>query len=406
MAVINRLLSNMPRNPGSSNIKIALLVLALGIVIALLLYTQNIVRQLQEKEHRYADLYVKALEYLGSEQASENPDLTLITEEIINKIDFPVIIADPNRRPSGYKNIDVDTALKGEALTAFLEKRMEAMSDKPPLVLTYQDTIVTQYVYYDESTLVKQLRILPYIEIAVAALFIFIGYVSFSYIKRTEQANIWVGMAKETAHQLGTPLSSLLGWLTLLRETPALPSAAGGLLEEMRNDVERLQRIALRFSKIGSRPELTPQNVRDIVDRSIAYYTRRLPKFGKKVDITCTDTGGDTRVLCNAELLEWVFENLLKNALEAIEGPSGRIDFLIHTAGSNAIIDVSDTGKGIDLRTRKDIFRPGYSTKKRGWGLGLSLSRRIVEDYHKGKIFVLTSDPRRGTTFRIKLRKA
>ena len=392
----------MRRSPVSGNIKIALVVLALGIVVALLLHTQSIVRRLQEREHRYADLYVKALEYIGSENAS-NADLTLITEEIINKIDFPIIIASPDFLPSGSKNIDIDSTFNAAETTRFLgEKRDEMAARNPPLALLYQDTIVTQYVYYDESDTVKQLRALPYIEIAVATLFIFIGYISFSYIKRSEQANIWVGMSKETAHQLGTPLSSMMGWLALLGEQPGLPAESRALLDEMENDVQRLERIALRFSKIGSQPELLEQNIADTVNKSVEYYRKRIPQLGKTVSITVA-APPDIRVRYNAELMEWVFENLMKNALDAIEASSGRIEFTISRSGRHAIIDVSDTGKGIEKRRRKDIFRPGYSTKRRGWGLGLSLSRRIIENYHRGRLFVLASEQGHGTTFRIKL---
>lgn len=392
----------MTRSPVSANLKIVLVVLALGIVVALLLHTQTIVRKLQEREHRYADLYVKALEYIGSESAS-NADLTLITEEIINKIDFPIIIAAPDRRPSGSKNIAIDSTLSPDEVIRFLEKERDAMAaHNPPLALLYQDTIVTQYVYYDESDTVKQLRALPYIEIAVATLFIFIGYISFSYIKRSEQANIWVGMSKETAHQLGTPLSSIMGWIALLREQQAMPPPALALVDEMENDVQRLERIALRFSKIGSQPELHEQDIGDTVRKSVEYYKKRIPRLGKTVEFTVRQTD-PVLVRCNAELIEWVFENLIKNALDAIESSSGRITFTVGRSGRTAVIDVADTGKGIEKRRRKDIFRPGYSTKKRGWGLGLSLARRIVENYHKGRLFVLASDPGRGTTFRIKL---
>mgnify|MGYP003383191795 CR=1 FL=1 len=393
----------MTRSPVSANIKIVLVVLAMGIVVALLIHTQSIVRKLQEREHRYADLYVKALEYIGSESAS-NADLTLITDEIINKIDFPIIIADPEHRPSGSKNIEIDSTLGPEGVTRFLEGKRDAMaSTNPPLALLYQDTIVTQYVYYDESDTVKQLRALPYIEIAVAALFIFIGYISFSYIKRSEQANIWVGMSKETAHQLGTPLSSMMGWLALLRERDDLAADSRALMDEMDNDVQRLERIALRFSKIGSKPELVEQNLIDTVNRSVDYYRKRIPRLGKTVHLAVKQTQ-PLRALCNAELLEWVFENLMKNALDAIEGENGSIEFALTRAGRYAVIDVTDSGKGIEKRRRKDIFRPGYSTKKRGWGLGLSLSRRIVENYHRGRLFVLSSDPGKGTTFRITLK--
>ncbi|MBL0173689.1 MAG: HAMP domain-containing histidine kinase [Ignavibacteria bacterium] len=391
----------MHRVPG--NIKIALVLMAFAIVLGLLVYTQSIVQKLQEKEHRYADLYVKSLEYIGSEKASDNPDLTLIIDEIINKIDFPIIIADPQHVPSASKNLGVDSTLTGEALTAYLIPERDRMGAKnPPLALMYQDTIVTQYVYYDESDIVRQLRVLPYIEIAVATLFILVGYIGFSYIKRTEQANIWVGMSKETAHQLGTPLSSLMGWIELLRSHPDTPANLRELIDDMESDVSRLNRISIRFSKIGSRPDLTEQPLLESLTKSIEYYRKRIPQKGKKVDIILLPVP-DVRVRYNAELFEWVLENLMKNALDAMDGPNGTIEFAVSVSSRHVVIDVRDTGKGFDMRLKKEIFRPGYSTKKRGWGLGLSLSKRIIENYHRGKLYVVHSAQGRGTTFRIKL---
>jgi signal transduction histidine kinase len=393
----------MPRRPVSSKFKIVLLILAIGIVIGVLFYTQSIVHKLQAKEHRYADLYVKALQYIGSEKASENPDLTLITEEIIYKIDFPIILADPDHNPSTSKNVPIDSTLKGEALRRFLiEERDRMAAHNPPLALVYQDSIVTQYIYYDESEIVKQLRVLPYIEIVLAGLFILVGYIGFSYIKRTEQANIWVGMSKETAHQLGTPLSSLMGWLELLKLQAERPDEIRKLVDEMGNDVNRLNRIALRFSKIGSKPDLTEQDVTETIGKTIEYFRKRLPSTGKQAQITCT-AKEPVLATYNAELFEWVLENLIKNALDAIEGEAGAITFDVSKTARRVTIDVTDTGRGIDKRIRKDIFRPGFSTKKRGWGLGLSLSRRIVEDYHGGRLGILRTESGKGTTFRIRL---
>jgi signal transduction histidine kinase len=393
----------MNRKPVSANFKIILVVLAMGIVLALLFYTQSIVRQLQAKEHRYANLYVKALEYVGSEKASENPDLTLITEEIIYKIDFPIILADPDGVPSSSKNIPIDSTLKGEGLKAYLMQQRDRMRERnQPLALVYQDSIVTQYVYYDESELVKHLRILPYVEICVAALFILIGYIGFSYIKRTEQANIWVGLSKETAHQLGTPLSSLLGWIELLKSGVENPDTMRAYIAEMENDVQRLNRVALRFSKIGSKPDLVEQDIVQTVRKTVEYLQRRIPQMGKKVGISILADGA-IMARYNGELFEWVIENLIKNALDAIEGSEGSIDFQIARSSHWITIDVTDSGKGIESRKRKDIFRPGYTTKTRGWGLGLSLSKRIITDYHAGKLYVLASEVGQGTTFRIKL---
>jgi len=394
----------MAKRPVSANFKILLVFLALAIVIGTLFYTQTIVQKLQEKENRYADLYVKALEYLGSEKASENPDLTLITDEIINKIDFPIIITDPDLNlPASHKNIDIDSGLTREQQKEFLIAERDRMqANHPPLALMYQDTIVSQYVYYDESDIVKALRRLPYIELLVGSMFIFIGYIGFSYIKRSEQANIWVGMSKETAHQLGTPLSSIMGWMELLQEQVHDPEVLKNTLIEMENDVTRLNRIALRFSKIGSKPELTNQDLSVTLNKSIEYYRRRVPQSGKKVEIVLQPIP-EIQTKYNAELFEWVLENLMKNALDAMDLPGGKIEFKVSKTSRYVVLDVTDSGKGIDMRHKKDIFRPGYSTKKRGWGLGLSLSRRIIENYHKGKLYVLHSEQGKGTTFRIKL---
>jgi signal transduction histidine kinase len=282
-----------------------------------------------------------------------------------------------------------------------------------PIRVTYQDSLVLSYVHYGQSGLITKLEQLPIIQIAVAGIFIFLGYFGFNYIKRTEQSNIWVGLSKETAHQLGTPLSSLMGWNELIKAAANDPLKVTHLAGEMSNDVDRLSKIANRFSKIGSKPDLKPENVHDIIEKVVKYFDVRIPTIHKgtfegttkkKVDLTIN--GSKTaKALVNRELFEWVIENLTKNALDAIENTTGSITFDIEEKGANLFIDVTDTGKGIDLRFKKDIFRPGYSTKLRGWGLGLSLSKRIIETYHKGKLFVKESEPGKGTTFRIRLDK-
>jgi signal transduction histidine kinase len=258
---------------------------------------------------------------------------------------------------------------------------------------------VLNYVHYGESLLIRQLRWLPYVEIGLAAVFILIAYIGFSYIKRSEQSNIWVGMAKETAHQLGTPLSSLMGWMDIARSgAPEL----GETLVEMENDIERLNKVTERFSKIGSTPDLKPENLDEIVAGVIRYMSKRLPKTGRKVDLVI-ETAGTFKARVNRELFEWVVENLTKNALDAIEGPGGKVSFSFSKEHGRVLLDVKDTGKGIDSKYHKEVFRPGYTTKKRGWGLGLSLSKRIIEDYHRGKLSVKESNPGTGTTFRIRL---
>ncbi len=254
-------------------------------------------------------------------------------------------------------------------------------------------------------SLITRLRLLPYIEIAVVALWILIGYISFSYIKRSEQSNIWVGMARETAHQLGTPISSMMGWVELLKhQTGGSDPTVVETLHDMDNDLQRLQKIASRFSRIGSKPDLKDENLVEVIEKVLQYFQRRIPQTGKKVQLSLEYKSPIT-VQINSELFEWVIENLVKNGLDAIEDGSGRITITLSERQNFVNIDVTDTGKGIDMTYRKEVFRPGFSTKKRGWGLGLSLSQRIVEIYHSGKLTLRDSKPGIGTTFRIKLRK-
>jgi len=392
------------RGPKSANIKTALLLAAFVIIIPMLFYTHNLVDRLQKNEREVASMYAKSVEYLANSPYS-GTDYSFIFDELIRSIDFPIIESDSaNLEIKASRNIELDTTLSTSDRDAYLRSLIRGMDDlNHPIVVSYQDTIVLSNVHYGESPLVTRLRWLPYIEIAIGALFIFIGYTGFSYIKRSEQSNIWVGMARETAHQLGTPLSSLMGWIEILKlqepQTPKLTET----IAEMENDLLRLSKIADRFSKIGSKPDLREENLSDIVKGVINYFEKRIPQMGKRVDIVL-ETMGPVHAKINRELFEWVVENLVKNGLDAMEDGKGQISIKLQSSGGEAIIDVSDTGKGIDAAYRKDIFRPGFSTKKRGWGLGLSLSKRIVETYHKGKLSVKESKLGVGTTFRIKLR--
>lgn len=399
----------MSGGPASINIKIVLLAFALAISGGTLFYTHTLVQKLQAKEKQIVKLYAKSLEYLANVD-DPSTNLTFIFENIIKPIDFPLILTDQNnkvnlRNRSGYRNITIDSTLSLEEQEAFIAKKVHELDEiNPPIPVVYGDSIVFGKIHYGDSGLVYQLRNYPYFQILVAAMFMLIGYISFSYIKRNEQSNIWVGMAKEAAHQLGTPISSLMGWSELLKMSHDNPDRVVDIADEINNDLERLDKITHRFSKIGSQPELKLTNVYEVVERTINYFRRRLPQIGKNVEISI-EGKEDTITELNAGLFEWVIENLIKNALDAIEAKRGRISFYVYETQKNIEIEVKDTGKGIDLKRRKDIFRPGYSTKRRGWGLGLSLSKRIIEEYHQGKIFVKTSSPE-GTTFKIILRRS
>ncbi len=413
------------RVPTSANIKIGLLIVAVLIVIATLWYTQRVVRQLLIKEREVVDLYAKSLEYIAN-SPTEEADYSFIFDEVLRAIDFPIILTDSNNNPippylSNARNIAIDTALSQPAQEKTLRDIIARFdTENAPIKVIAQtriqnslgpDSITLQIVHYGESNLITRLRWLPYIEIGIAGMFILVGYVGFSYIKRSEQSNIWVGMARETAHQLGTPLSSIMGWVEHLKAHSASKVKLQETVGEMENDLARLQKIADRFSKIGSKPVLKEENLAEVISSVISYFERRLPQKQKNIEMRIVNDHASGRqkpspcpARINRELFEWVIENLVKNALDAMEDRSGTITFRLAKKGSDIIIDVADTGKGIDMKYRQDIFRPGYSTKERGWGLGLSLSKRIVESYHKGKLTLKETKIRKGTTFRIKLR--
>jgi signal transduction histidine kinase len=393
------------RSPKSGRIKIALFLSALGIIIPILLYTHNLVTELQDKQRETAALYARSLEYIANSTLDGSTDYTFIFDEIIGAIDFPVILTNGNDTEiSTTKNILIDSTFSEEKRITILFEMIKTMdAENKPILVTYQDSLVLQKVHYGESPLITKLRWLPFIELSIASLFILVGYIGFSYIKRSEQSNIWVGMARETAHQLGTPLTSMMGWIELLKHQSESSPKILETVSEFEHDARRLTKVADRFSKIGSKPDLKEENITELIRRSIVYFEKRIPQMGKKVDITI-DAGEGVSAHVNSELFEWVVENLIKNALDAMEDGKGSISFSITKEKKRTIIDVKDTGKGIDPSYHKDIFRPGFSTKKRGWGLGLSLSKRIIETYHNGKLSVLRSAVGEGTTFRIILK--
>jgi signal transduction histidine kinase len=389
--------------PGrAGNFKIVLLACASLFVLAMLFYSQRITNQLLVRERQVVDLYAKSYQYISSERSGSG-DFSFLFDEVIRTIDFPVVLTDAANEPLYWKNLNIDSLLTRERQKDIVRPMLEFMDrQNKPIPITVNDTIVLNYVHYGESELIGQLRWLPILEIILAAVFIFVAYVGFSYIKRTEQSNIWVGMAKETAHQLGTPLSSMIGWLERAKGERSIPAVVMESLQEMEHDIERLNKVAARFSKIGSRPDLKEEDATDVINGVISYIAKRIPRSGKKVDCVI-ETTGKFPVRMNRELFEWVIENLMKNALDAMEGPTGRISFRLVQSTGKTTIDVTDTGKGIDPKLHKDVFRPGYSTKQRGWGLGLTLSKRIIEEYHKGKLYVKQSAVGAGTTFRIRL---
>jgi len=398
----------MSGGPASLKMKMFLLFLAIVIAFSTWFYTQSLVEKLQLREKKIVQLYANSLEYISSSNTT-NVDYTFPLE-IIKSIDFPLILV--NSKVVG--NQDSIIAIRNVPLdsTASIESRRKIISQTinnlaavhPPISVRFEDEEINR-IYYGDSELITKLKFYPILQIIFAVFFIIVAYISFSYLKKNEQSNIWVGMAKETAHQLGTPISSLLGWEEILKINNNDASKVFDVANEMHNDLERLNKIANRFSKIGSKPELKPEIVNDIVNKVVDYFKRRLPHFSKIVEI---DIEGDTsaKALINIDLFEWVIENLTKNALDALENKKeGRIKITITSTRKNIFIEFTDNGKGIEFKNRKDIFRPGYSTKKRGWGLGLSLAKRIIQEYHNGKLILKQSIINQGTTFLITLKK-
>ena len=397
---------------GSSNIKIALLIIGVIIAIVILFFTQVLIQKIQKRESQIANLYAKSLEYLANDTSSSG-EYNFIFNEILTQIDFPIIATDKDyKKVDFYKNVEIDSNLSVKQRDNILIKQaLEMREINPPIKVTYNETIILNMVNYGQSSIITQLKAFPIVEMIIGVIFIFLGYFGFSSIKKHEQSNIWVGLSKESAHQLGTPVSSLMGWLEILKSNELKSEEAGDVIKEIENDLEKLKKIAGRFSKIGSEPKLQDENITDVIKDVCNYFEKRIPnlinaegKVIKKVSIKI-NSPSELLVNINKDLFEWVIENLLKNALDAIDKTSGLIQFNVQEKEKEILIDVTDNGRGIDKKFKKDIFRPGYSTKLRGWGLGLSLAKRIVDDYHKGKLILLNSNLDQGTTFRIRLAK-
>ena len=321
---------------------------------------------------------------------------TFISEVVVNTASAPVILTDEKMNVIDYGNID---SVKMNDNDAVLKMIKEMQAAHEPIMADLGEGVY-RYIYYDDSQTLKQLRVFPFVQLGIFAVFLLISYFAFSNARRAEQNLVWVGMAKETAHQLGTPISSLSGWVELLRDIEGMKGNEK-LLDEFDADIQRLTLVADRFSKIGSVPQLTAQSVRETLERNVDYMRKRASEKAH-FSIFCED---DLRISINNQLFDWVLENLLKNALDAMDG-TGEIDLEVSSDSNSVHIDITDTGKGIPKNKFETIFEPGYSTKRRGWGLGLSLTKRIVEEYHNGKIIVRSSEIGKGTTFRISLPNA
>lgn len=377
--------------------KFFLFVAAIGIGFLSLYITNSLVEELSQEERKKIELWAEAIRQLSEIDNFEDTlqNYSMVLQVIDNNTTVPVILTDENGKVIAYRNIDYSTFDTEGELQGTLS---EMMASKEPIDVKLSED-VSHRLYYRDSTTLMRLNYYPYIQLSIIILFIGVSYYTFSQSRKSEQNRVWVGMAKETAHQLGTPTSSLLAWKEILGGYN-LPSE---MVEEFSKDVSRLEKIVDRFSKIGAKPLLKPANIVEVMDRTIQYLRNRT---SKKIEFN-KSYNDQVEIIApiNDTLFEWVVENIAKNAVDAIE-TAGSVTFAVSESASAIYIDISDTGKGIPRKHFKTIFQPGFTTKQRGWGLGLSLSKRIVESYHSGKIFVSHSEIDKGTTFRIQIRKA
>lgn len=386
--------------------KILLVAAAVMIAVASLLVSHFLIRDLASEERHRMEVWAEAMRSLN--MADENTDLNLVLKVINENNTIPVIVLDSKGEAQTFRNVvglegvdDVDSLKKASKLgREWLEAGNNIKIELGGKVGETSNAVGYDYIQvcYDESLMLKRLAVYPIVQLGVVMIFVVVAIFALLTSKRAEQNKIWVGLSKETAHQLGTPISSLMAWMEILKES--YPEDA--LIPEMDKDVKRLQLIADRFSKIGSLPEPVPASLHNVLDHVMDYMVRRTSNKVKIVKIMPKD---DIIIKLNASLFEWVIENLAKNAIDAMGGVPGTVTLRVEDAGEKAVIEVSDTGRGIRRKDVGNVFRPGFTTKERGWGLGLSLAKRIVEEYHHGKIWVKSSELGKGTTFRIELPK-
>jgi nitrogen-specific signal transduction histidine kinase len=381
--------------------KFFFIITAAVIAVVSVWVTNVLVKNLSKEERKKIEIWAESVRLLSLQVADSEGDKEVINEYnklllriVEDNITIPLLLTDDEDLILLHKNID----LPQENEVAFLQKKLTAFKSKNmPIILEMEDQ-THQYVYYDESKVLKQLFIFPYVQLLIVFGFIIISFFALSSTKKAEQNKVWVGLSKETAHQLGTPISALMAWMEYLRTQAINPA----MLAEIDKDVQRLNMIADRFSKIGSHPDLSPIHVNEAIRRSMDYMGRRI---STKVSIIYDFPEEAVWALMNESLFGWVIENLIKNAVDAMDG-KGIITFSLKQTDKLVKIDVSDTGKGIPKSKFETVFHPGYTTKKRGWGLGLSLVRRIIDSYSKGRIFVLSSETNKGTSFRIELKRS
>jgi len=381
----------------AGNIKSGLFILGIVFVILLLGYTQVLVNELRRDNREVVRLYASFIANIVQDENETN--LNFIFENVIKKVKFPLIQTDTNDKPQLWKNLPKNIHSDTDRI-----KFMKLIDkNNSPIPLIYRDAIIGDitfgYLHYGDSSIVEKLKSWTYVILFSMGIFIFIGFLGFSFIRNNEKKHIWVGMAKETAHQLGTPVSALMGWVDWLKDHP---EKSNEILSEIELDLQRLEQISRRFSNMGSKPHFSEFNLSVKVEKIVEYLNKRLPSLGKKVELL-NDIDQDIKINGNGSLLAWAIENIIRNGIDAIEREDGQIIISLKQVNNIAKIQIHDNGIGIPKKDWKNIFRPGFSTKKTGWGLGLSLSTRIVEDIHNGSLSVASSSMKKGTIIQISL---
>lgn len=378
-------------------VKIVFVLTAILVAVSSLFVSKTLTDNLKREEQGRMEVWAEAMKSLS--KADGNTDLSLVLK-VLNENDYiPVILLDRRGNVTDYRNVSLRGANRADSLRDARQLALNWIAEGHVIRVTI-DNVDNSYinVCYDESLILKRLTIFPFVQLAVVVIFVVLAVFALLASKRAEQNRVWAGLSKETAHQLGTPISSLMAWVEVLKEE--YPDDT--LIPELDKDVSRLRLISDRFSKIGSKPELAMVSLQEVLAHVVDYIDRRT---SHNVVIRCQLPDHDVMVNINAALFEWVIENLCKNAVDAMNGGPGKITIVVTDSAYKVAIEVTDTGKGISKKNLKTVFKPGFTTKKRGWGLGLSLAKRIVEQYHKGRIFVKSSVVGQGTTFRIELRK-
>ena len=373
------------------------MVVATIIVVASLAVSRMLTRDLEVEERHKMEIWAEAMRTLNL--ADENTDLNLVLRVINDNNSIPVVVLDAQGHVQSARNVNVRGQSDADSVKKVNAMAQQLLTEGRFVRISLNDASKNEYIYvcYADSLMLQRLAIYPYVQLGIGLIFVLVALMALRTSKRAEQNKVWVGLSKETAHQLGTPISSLMAWTEVLKET----HPDDDLIPEMENDIKRLQLIADRFSKIGSLPEPLPASLNEVMAHAIDYIDKRTPK---RINLVTQFPSEDIILNLNASLFEWVIENLCKNAVDAIGEQPGTITLSMQKTAQKVIIEISDTGKGIRKKDIGNVFRPGFTTKKRGWGLGLSLAKRIVEEYHQGKIMVKSSEVGIGTTFLIELK--